>query len=724
MHVIARIICAALAAAAILFNGVTQGAGEYQGWEPLPAVVDIRFNRDAIGFTVARNGYVPGGPRHFELPRNATDWRRITAAEFHSRFPSRNVPASVYVRDRRNSFEVLSTSDGEHFISTDFQCMEGSYHWAGLRRNGDWLPTGFDTCVNVSAVERSGPYLLLGSSLVGEASMFFGAQGISVFDERSGELEKRIGYSENLYADGMIRTLRRDPFTGEVWASTLRSLWQLDANLDLARKYFFADVFDHEAGRTRTRLTDNAKATDHLAQYVRAMGINNPAAVYNHLDVRREQKDPFSLMYALGMSNAADWSAPEMQVLLPYFMEAAAPRGEAGKWNVAFLEELATFTHPCVSNAGTALFGFNSKKKIAAGEKLLECLKVDGLQLPPPPAPVTSDDAVTPQAPNVPAQTHFGAPPREGRLHDEKGSAAAWANVHAAWFAWQGGLDEQGRYEFKKRCVDFETLTVGNDGYYRFDARRFKRDGDWVGAETLYAVSGEHWRLESRRYSMDPPEYFDLPPGKVTKNTGQPDDARSTELAETCLADGVDNAHVQTVLEETLKARAQAKAAREAASAARRQHVPIVQLMSPVRGNVAPGETTGTFTLNLLFMAPFEPGSLRATLLGADISEHFNVAGPGVKSVELSAPPGRHEITITARREGATATETYTFAVNMQTSAEPSPRVAPIEVTVRPVEFDPNRPRVPILKPEISVQRIEIQREPAKKEEGEGDQRP
>lgn len=72
-----RIASVLLAATGILF-GLARAAGEYQGFEPFPDIVDIHFNRDAIDFAAAAEGLVPGGARYLQPARGADDWMRIS----------------------------------------------------------------------------------------------------------------------------------------------------------------------------------------------------------------------------------------------------------------------------------------------------------------------------------------------------------------------------------------------------------------------------------------------------------------------------------------------------------------------------------------------------------------------------------------------------------------------------------------------------------------------
>lgn len=557
MQSTSRIAAAAFIAAFALITGVANGGGEYQGFEPLPAVVEIRFNREAVGFRVAENDYVPGGPRYFALPRGARDWQRIDAAAFNTRFPDRTLPGAVTLGEPGERFIILSTSDGAHFISTDFQCMEGSYHWAGLRHNGDWMRTWASDCVNIGAMESTGEWLLLGTSYVGEAGMFYGGEGIVALNRTTGEREKRIGFSGRLYAGGMIRHMRRDPFTGDVWAATLTGLWRITENIELVEKLFFADIFDTKANATRTHLTEKP-ASDPYAQYVRAMNIRDPGAVYAYLDARRAQIKPSFFMYQFGMG-MANWIGADTQPLLPHFIEAFA-YGHNGSWNTRFVRALEQFDHPCMQDAG------NLWPETSAGESarraLLNCFTAAGMEIPPhEPAVVVNAPQAKP--PLVPASSTFSAPPREAFLRQADGQAA-WSKVHAAWFAWQGGINSSGEYVFTRRCVDFDTVEVGNDGYYRFDSRTFRRDGDWVGAENRYAIESDEYQEQS--FYNEAPSYFGLPPSHAVPSGGRPS-TPAERLALECQADGVQSERITQLLARVEKQKA-AEAERVAAARA------------------------------------------------------------------------------------------------------------------------------------------------------------
>lgn len=555
-----------------------RGGGEYQGYEPLPHVIDIRFNPDAIGFRVANNSFVPGGERYFEIPRGAADWQRISSEGFTARFPSRRLPSSNWVKDGK--FLVLSTTDGAHLISTNYQCMEGSAHWAGVRRNGDWFPTHAKQCVNIGAIESVGPWLLLGTSYVGEAGMFYGAQGIVAVDKESGELKQRIDFSERLRESGMIVELRRDPFTNEVWAATLSGLLRISPQLEVEARYWFADQFDEQSRQTVTRLVDKPAANDPLAQYVRAMNIDAPGAVLAFMKVQCTQDEHRDCgsghMYNLGMSSGTNWSNyAGANALLPHFVTAAA-YGNNGQPSVMFIEELAGFRHPCTESEYTDLHAYKESKRTKAMANALECFKAAGIQ-PVEMRAVREAQLTRSEPPLVPSTTTFSAPSREAYLRQDDGSFV-YAHIHTAWVGWQGGINESGEYGYTQRCLDFDTVEVGDDGYYRFDARTFTRDGDWVGAENLYAIESSEWR-EKRSYGEN---LFDLPPRSVEPAHGQISSELERLIAQ-CREDGVQNAQMDSAILRTQENKLAIEVKRDAARQAARERAQQQQLSQPVQ---------------------------------------------------------------------------------------------------------------------------------------------
>lgn len=699
---------AALLVTAMFLAGAARAGGEYQGWEPLPWIVDIRFNKDAIGFHVAANRYVPGGPRFFELPRGETDWRRIDPEEFFSRFPSRRLPASSHIKDEDTGtgFTVLSTSDAEHFISTDYQCMEGFAHWAGIRRNGDWYPKHVDECVNIGAVESSGNHLFLGSTYEGEAGMFYGGMGIAVVNRETGALVKRIGYTDRLRAGGMIRQLRRDPFTGEVWAATPQGLWQIGTDLEVKQRRFFADVFDTGRNETVTRLVDSVKTTDHIAQYVRAMNLRQPEGVYAFLDARCEQSDSeycgFSYMYTLGMTSSTNWyQVPGADVLLPSFLEAAA-YADNGEPSQAFIEELTGFLHHCTRDRKD-LAAYRETKRNAAFADALECFKAAGVTIP---AQKLQSQPRVPasEPPMVPASSRFASPPREGRIESEE---IGGVKIHAAWFAWRGETNESGKYTWRKRCVDFDTTRAGSDGYYRFEARHFKRAGNWFGAETEYRIDASGRMMTEPRYS-EAPKLFAMPAGQLTATRNEAERVRQIiGFAERCQADGVENADlvaaIATRTHEDKMAQLDSAPSFELIPPGEDGN-PLLRFAGPPHVTVKPDEKLVAFNVRVVYYDALDPESFRATLGGADVTRFFLVKVPGIEIVEMTAPPGTYELVLSARPHGAdpnAAPETFTQQVVL---GIPKP-----ELRVQPAEYDPANTHVPILAPDISVRQNDVE---------------
>lgn len=561
----------------LLSSATVWAGGEYQGFEPLPRIIDIRFNSGATGFHVANNSFVPGGERYFELPRGTAEWQPITRDEFSARFPSRRLPSSVWVKE--GNFLVLSTTDGEHLVSTNYQCMEGSAHWAGVRRNGDWFPTHAKQCVNVGAIESVGPWLLLGTSYVGEAGMFYGAQGIVAVDKETGKLKQRIDFSEQPRESGMIVELRRDPFTNDVWAATLTGLLRISPRLEVAARYWFTDQFDESSQQTVTRLADKPAANDPLAQYVRAMNIDSPGAVYAFVKAQCTQDEHRDCgsghMYNLGMSSGTNWSNyAGANALLPHFVAAAA-YGNNGQPSGMFIEELAGFRHSCTENEYTDLHAYKKSTRSNAIARALECFMAAGIP-PVEMRPTREEQLARSELPLVSSVTTFSAPSREAYLRQDDGSFV-YAHIHTAWVGWQGGINESGEYGYAQRCLDFDTVEVGDDGYYRFDARTFTRDGDWVGAENLYAIESSEWR-EKRSYGEN---LFDLPPRSVEPAHGQISSDLERLIAQ-CREDGVQNAQMDSAILRMQENKLAIEAKREAARQAARERAQQQQRIQPV----------------------------------------------------------------------------------------------------------------------------------------------
>lgn len=137
-----------------------------------------------------------------------------------------------------------TTSDGGIYSMGDPDCGQISNNGRLLKM--DCTPAG--PVVNpgevITAIEDFGPYVLLGTaSLIPGTASFQSGRGVLVLSAKDGSLLRTISTEDGL-SGNVIRLIRRDAVTGDLWIETPRSLAQLSPTFAVLNVWYLHLNFD------------------------------------------------------------------------------------------------------------------------------------------------------------------------------------------------------------------------------------------------------------------------------------------------------------------------------------------------------------------------------------------------------------------------------------------------------------------------------------------------
>ena len=289
-------------------------------WEALPQIEDVRFSEKAIGF-IARDG------RRFVLDRASRSFTRVEGNDFSSRFARTGGKAPTEsIEDKGiGSVYLLRASDGTEFRAQNAYCAEGSDTPHLLLLEGSPIPSHAARCVSISSVEIIDDALWLGTRYDGEYGEYPG-QGVVIQDRKTtrpiAELDVKAGMTGNL-----IRVIRLDPYSGKVLVVTEQGFNEAARDRSsLGAKYFY-DEFDSASGKTTVLLSSTPRAGNDLATVGRWLAPEDPMAYFEAATgIPAEARGKFSLYYFQQEQYSDSFLPEEMQVLIPFLLEAAKAR--------------------------------------------------------------------------------------------------------------------------------------------------------------------------------------------------------------------------------------------------------------------------------------------------------------------------------------------------------------------------------------------------------------
>jgi len=261
----------ALLLAAALAGGIARACGEYDGWEHLPQVHEIRFRADAVGFA-AHHEYFDL-PRWFERDRRAGEVRELTREAHAVRYADApGSRTSLRGWDEVGGHLKLVASDGAEYLAEEGYCGEGEVRPGTLASGGRRIAIGGDECDSVAAVEHLGDHRLLGTYRPVECGTW-GRTGLLVQRRSDGAVVARV-----LPATGrVVRAVARDPFAPLVWVATEGGVEVIDARHFATREALRLAMRFDASQRPRLAFVARVEDDDPVATLAWMLAVADPA---------------------------------------------------------------------------------------------------------------------------------------------------------------------------------------------------------------------------------------------------------------------------------------------------------------------------------------------------------------------------------------------------------------------------------------------------------------
>lgn len=297
-----------------------------EDWDTLPQIQNLTFSNDSIGFSTSDS-------RFFILDRQSESLSQIESDTFLQRFPDSKSqkPSDVLNNSGTGPTVLLRTSSGIEFQTQNAYCAEGENARHSLSRDGKVLKDHVKPCHSISAVEKVGAQLWLGTRQDSEYG-HYPAEGIVVQSLDSGKLIRKIN-SKNGLAGDLVRVIRQDPHADLVWVGTEQGLSRLNKKLEIVRSHYFYEDFDPQTGRSAVFLATQRRISNPFALTQRRISSQRPKAFYEAVrgipQPTLQRYAPYFLRGGITFSaNVHDvetaFVPQEMNVLAPFFIEAAA----------------------------------------------------------------------------------------------------------------------------------------------------------------------------------------------------------------------------------------------------------------------------------------------------------------------------------------------------------------------------------------------------------------
>lgn len=336
------------------FPAVSQAGGEPQSWETLPQIENILFSKDAVGF-------IASDKRYFVFDRGSKEFHQVDESRMKETFPGPAPlsPSEVIQNNGIGSTVLLRTSGGKAYRTTNAYCDEGEESYHDLSLDDIALEDAVLPCVSISAIEKVGDQLWLGTRYDGEGGES-PAEGIIVQAAKKGTLIKKIGSEQGLTGD-LIRVIRSDPFGPTVWVATQWGLNQLDRNLNIVQSGFFDEDFDPATGRSTVFLSPVLKESNPFVVLQRQLEIRETKNFYEAVkkippEVEREVSVYLhsDVEYSIHERNVEKLFVPkEINVLLPFFLKSI--RSDYPPAREVAISMACIFNDPAVLHAYLAL---------------------------------------------------------------------------------------------------------------------------------------------------------------------------------------------------------------------------------------------------------------------------------------------------------------------------------------------------------------------------------
>ncbi len=291
---------------------------EAEWWDSLPALTQINFSSATVEFGAADG-------RQFVLTR--ADYSFHGALQPVSTGQPAQATAAGFI-----------TSDGRKVTTKDPNCgAEGDNSPHTLALDGLPLKDQCKPCSTISAAETANDMLWLGTRFDGEYGAS-PAEGIVVQSLKDGALAAKLS-RENGLTGNLVRLIRKDPFTGNLWAVSNAGINEISPAAKIIFSGYMYEDFTPDDGSSSVFLSSVPAASNPLAVLEREIGVPRtkdyyaaaltiPKDIWSCLNLSEDfPSPPCEAKY----DNETDknFLPRQFNALLPFLFEAAASNVEA-----------------------------------------------------------------------------------------------------------------------------------------------------------------------------------------------------------------------------------------------------------------------------------------------------------------------------------------------------------------------------------------------------------
>jgi hypothetical protein len=298
---------------------------EFEEWDTLPRIQDIVFSKTSIGFISQGDSdwNVKPNYSYFVMDRVSRVFQQVDGNSFHESFSDRLHPKPYEDINGQERY-VIRGSNGKEFQVDSAYCSEGENQHHKLWLDGKFFRDIVDPCLSITAVEMVGNQLWFGTAYWGEYGEYPGdgiiIQSLQKPKQKPKLIKKVAGLTGNL-----VRVIRMDTENDNVWVATEWGLNEVNRKFHVVSSYYFFEDFERVSGNPTVFLSSSPKSSNAFAVISKALSVRDSKAFYEAVKALPQTlQDKFTLygffMYSL---SDTDFLPLEMNVLLPFFMEAA-----------------------------------------------------------------------------------------------------------------------------------------------------------------------------------------------------------------------------------------------------------------------------------------------------------------------------------------------------------------------------------------------------------------
>lgn len=310
--------------------------GEFQDWQVQPNIGEFYFTQESVTLIEKSLWW-------HQLDTPSQLWN-ITRKSYHLEKNQNNaIPTDLkYVIPRvMVSLNGISTSwsliasDGQKYQVDDAYCSEGLKLHHSFKLNGALIKSFAKPCSNITAIEHTDKYILIGTAYGGEAGYEGVADGIIVLDRNDHKFVKRISLSDGL-AGGIIRGIRKDPYTNHIWVGTELGLNELSPSLELLwSKYFYKGFNQTTPHEPMYFLIDSDQSSDPLAVLSEELGVTDHNRYYDLIMSLTEEDRKSLSLYSIFMGSFMYGKVPNLIVVLEPILKISADTANQSRAELA-----------------------------------------------------------------------------------------------------------------------------------------------------------------------------------------------------------------------------------------------------------------------------------------------------------------------------------------------------------------------------------------------------